>query len=217
MGGDVTGTTAASTVAKVNGATVPVGGALTTGNALQVSGAGALSYAPINLAGGANFVTGTLPAGNQAAQAMGGDVTGTTAASTVAKVNGATVPVGGALTTGNALQVSGAGALSYAPINLAGGANFVTGVLPTGNQAAQAMGGDVTGTTAASTVAKINGATVPAGGGLTTGNVLQVSGAGALSYGPVNLTNTNSVTVDSLLRMSRQAAQMRSFSRRKAA
>ncbi len=48
----------------INGATVPAGGALTTGNVLQVSGAGALSYGAVNLAGGTNYVTGVLPATN---------------------------------------------------------------------------------------------------------------------------------------------------------
>jgi sulfur carrier protein ThiS len=206
MGGDVTGTTAASTVAKVNGSTVPAGGALTTGNVLQVTGAAALGYAPVNLAGGANFVTGVLPAANQASQTMGGDVTGTTAASTVAKVNGSTVPAGGALTTGNVLQVTGAAALGYAAVNLAGGANFVTGVLPAANQASQAMGGDVTGTTAASTVAKVNGSTVPAGGALTTGNVLQVTGAAALGYAAVNLAG-GAAHVTGVLPAANQASQ----------
>lgn len=80
-------------------------------------------------------VTGTIPAGNQAAQTMAGDVTGTTAASVVAKVNGATIPAAGALTTGNVPQVSGASAMTYGPINLAGGANHITGVLPASNVA----------------------------------------------------------------------------------
>lgn len=48
-------------------------------------------------------------------------------------LNGATVPEAGGLTTGNVLQVSGAAALSYAALNLAGGADYVTGVLPSAN------------------------------------------------------------------------------------
>ena len=50
--------------ATLNGASVPAAGALTTGNVLQVSGPSALAYAPVNLAGGANYVTGALPVGN---------------------------------------------------------------------------------------------------------------------------------------------------------
>jgi hypothetical protein len=46
----------------------------------------------------------------------------------------------------------------------------------------------------AATVARVNGATVPAAGALTTGNVLQVSGVNALSYGPLNLVLAASVT-----------------------
>lgn len=48
----------------VHGATVPAAGSLATGNVLQVSGASALTYGAVNLAGGAGYVTGALPAGN---------------------------------------------------------------------------------------------------------------------------------------------------------
>lgn len=60
---------------------------------------------------------------------------GTAAAPRTSGLNSATVPAGGALTTGNVLQVSGVAALSYAPVNLAGGLNYVTGVLPWANVA----------------------------------------------------------------------------------
>lgn len=45
-------------------------------------------------------------------------------------LNGATVPAGGSLTTGNALQVTAAGALGYGPVQLDGGVNYVTGIAP---------------------------------------------------------------------------------------
>ncbi len=130
--GDVTGAHSTTVVEKVNGATVPAsGGLLVTGNVLKVSAANALTYGAVDLAGGATHVTGTLPAASQASQTMTGDVTGTTAASVVAKVNGATVPAsGGLLVTGNVPQVSGANALTYAAVNLAGGTTYVTGALP---------------------------------------------------------------------------------------
>jgi hypothetical protein len=51
--------------ANLNGSTVPAGGSLTTGNVLQVSGSSALTYGAVNLAGGSNYVTGSLPATNQ--------------------------------------------------------------------------------------------------------------------------------------------------------
>lgn len=206
VGGILNGNWAADAAANVNGATVPAGGSLTTGNSLQVSGANALTYGAVNLAGGVNYVTGVLPTANQASQAMAGDVTGTTAAAVVAKINGATVPAAGSLTTGNVPQVSGVSAITYGPVNLAGGTNYVTGVLPTANQASQTVAGDVTGTTAAAVVAKINGATVPAAGALTTGNVPQVSGVSAITYGPVNLAGgANYVT--GTLPSGNQAAQ----------
>ena len=139
---------------KLNGATVPAAGALTTGNVIQVNGASSTTYAPINLAGGANYVTGLLPTANLApgtnAQiavtnagatavvmvTVGGDATITAAgAVTVAKVAGSTYTVGGALTTGNVAQVNGIASVTYAALNLAGGANYVTGVLPSANLA----------------------------------------------------------------------------------
>jgi hypothetical protein len=76
----------------LNGATVPAAGSLTTGNVLQVSGSSATTYAALNLAGGAGYVTGSLPAGNQASQLgniTGGDVSCTTGGSaTVNKISG---------------------------------------------------------------------------------------------------------------------------------
>ena len=134
--------------------------------------------------------TGPAPAGTGivtvAAGVLGtpgpltGDTTTTGAGlvTTTVAINGSTVPAGGALTRGNVLQVTGAGALSYAPVNLAGGVNFVTGALPTANQVAQSLTltGDVTsssGTTAsaATVCVAITGAagSVPIA---STGNVL---------------------------------------------
>lgn len=72
LAGDLAGTgSAAATprVGAINSATVPAGGALTTGNVLKVSGASALSYGAVDLAGGANHVTGVLPAANVSRQA----------------------------------------------------------------------------------------------------------------------------------------------------
>lgn len=133
--GDVTASgsgSVAATVVAVNGTTVPAGGGLTIGQVLRATGAGSSAWGAINLALAA-AVTGLLPSVNQAPQTMTGDVTGTTAASVVTKVNGATVPAAGALTTGNAAYVSGASALTYSALNLSGGAGWVTGTLPVAN------------------------------------------------------------------------------------
>lgn len=218
-GGDLTGSGISQTVAKIHGASVPTIG--TTGQVLQVTGATTLAYAAVNLSLAAS-VTSVLPFGNGGTGlgavgangtvltvvagapawvapsgsgfTAGGDLGGTSTVQSVLAVNGASVPSAGGLTTGNVLQVTGSSALGYGPLNVGGGAGFITGTLPTANQASQSMAGDVTGTTAASVVAKINGATVPAGGSLTVGNVLQVLSGGGLTYGPINLSNPASAT-----------------------
>ena len=58
----------------------------------------------------------------------------TSMVATTTSINGASVPAAGALTTGNVPQVSGAAAITYAPVNLAGGDNYVTGVIPYKNR-----------------------------------------------------------------------------------
>jgi hypothetical protein len=214
--GDLSGTSSTQTVLKINGSTVPAGGALTTGNVLKVSGSSALTYGAVNLGGGSDHVTGTLPTANQANQIMGGDASGNTGATTVIaiqnnpilagtptdgyvltyvtangrwepkvaasgsfsasgdlsgtsssqtviRINGATVPAAGSLVTGNILYVTGTSTLAYAALNLGGGSNFVTGILPAGNQASQNMGGDVTGSTSISTVIKLQNIDVLSG------------------------------------------------------
>jgi hypothetical protein len=171
-GGDLSGTYPNPTVVKLHGASVPAAGALTTGNILQVNGSSSLTYGAINLAGGVNFVTGILPTSNQASQTVGGDLSGTTAAATVIKLQN----------------------------------NAVSSNMPTNGQALiwssdnsdwepTSPGGDLSGNFATTTVSKIDGASVPAAGALTTGNVLQVNGVSSLTYSAVNLAGgTNFVT-----------------------
>ena len=167
LAGDLSGTASLPTVVKANGATVPLAGSLTTGNVLQVSGASALSYGPLNLAGGSNYVTGTLPLGNLPDATTGakgiiqlaGDIDGTATSVTVAKINGSTVPAGGSLTTGTVLRVTGASTLAYGALDLAN-VSAVTGILPsanlfqatTGTSGAVRLTGDLGGTAAAPTV-----------------------------------------------------------------
>lgn len=173
VGGDISGPIDNVTVNKVGGATVS--GTLASGKLLIASSSSAATWQPVggdaamtfagvvtvskinnSLCTSAQIIENTGSA--LACVTVGGDATISTGGSLVnTKVNGTTVPAGGSLTTGNVLQVSGASADTYGPVNLAGGANYVTGALPDGNQAAQTMGGDVSGTTAAATVAKING------------------------------------------------------------
>ncbi|MEN6535513.1 MAG: hypothetical protein ABFD89_17750 [Bryobacteraceae bacterium] len=96
-----------------------------------------------------------------------------------------------------------------APLTIAGGASadLSTGrTLAVSSATTSAVGvvrlaGDLAGTGTSPTVAKINGASVPAAGALTTGHVLQVSGASALSYGYVanaNVSSTAAIAVTKL-------------------
>ena len=112
----MTGTSASSAVVNIHGASVPVAGSLTAGNTLQVTGGSALGYAPLNLAGGANTITGVLPTGNQANQTMGGDISGTTNSTTVAKIRGTTVSTNSVANDGYALVSTGG---TYVPTGVA--------------------------------------------------------------------------------------------------
>jgi len=94
---------------------------------------------------------------------LSGDLGGTYSSPTVININGASVPIAGALIDGYVLQVNDISSLKYAPINLAGGINYIIGLLPNTNQVSQTMGGDITGTTGSATVININGISVPAG------------------------------------------------------
>lgn len=64
LAGDVTGPSGSNVAERIHGATVPISGALVTGNGLYVTGVSALSYSALNLGGGAAYVTGALPLTN---------------------------------------------------------------------------------------------------------------------------------------------------------
>ena len=155
LGGQLTGNETTAVVIDINGATVPIAGSLVTGNTLGVTGASALGYSALNLAGGTGYVTGTLPAGNQAAQAMSGAVGGTTAASTI--VLTANAGITGVLPTANqAAQTMTGDVIGNT------GANTLT------------LAGDVTGRAGVTVVGKIQGNTVTAGS-LTKGQFFVAS------------------------------------------
>ena len=182
---------AANTVFVTNGAATSVITALLVNANVDAAAAIAVT----KLAAGSNGTALVTTAGVPTWSAPGGDLSGTYPSPAVSKINGATVPAGGALTTGNGLYVTGVSALVYSALNLAGGSNYITGILPTGNQAVQTMGGDVSGTTASATVAKVNATTITtAGGALTTGTVLRVTGAASADWGALDLANASAVT-----------------------
>ena len=150
-GGDLSGTYPNPTLAKIDGYTLPTPAAPAIG-VLQTSGT-ALTWGTVPL-GNSSYVSGTLSTANQANQTMGGDISGTTASATVAKLDGYTLPTPAAPAIG-VLQTSGT-ALTWGTVNLAS-SSYISGVLPTANQASQTMGGDVSGTTASATVIAIDG------------------------------------------------------------
>ena len=142
-------------------------------------------------------ITGILATGNQAAQALGGDLSGTTASATVAKLNGATISsAGGALTTGKVLRVTGASATDYGAVDLAN-SNAVTGVLPTGNQASQSLGGSLGGTTSSGTVLGIDGSGGTCSLATTAAIMSWASGSSAPTLKQADNT-TNSATAQAL-------------------
>lgn len=202
--GTAAGGLATGAVLRVTGASTVDWGPLNLTSANAVTGA--LPVA--NIAPGVDpqvFVTTAGPV--TAWVTAAGDWAGAVAANVVSRIRGAAVgTAAGALVTGRVLRVTGASTIDYGAVDLAN-ASAVTGLLPvvniapgTANQYFVTNGagtlpvwataaGDWTGPVTANVVGRINGATVPAAGALTTGHVLQVSGVAALSYGFVANTN----------------------------
>jgi hypothetical protein len=137
-GNDLSGTSTSQTVIGIQGKAVS-NATPTTGQVLEYNGT---EWIPTTISGSFS---------------AGGDLSGSSTNQTVIGLD--TTPLAiNTLTTGNVLYYNGTHWVN-GPINLAGGANYVTGILPTANQAPQTLAGDVTGTTAATIVSKISGST----------------------------------------------------------
>lgn len=158
--GDLAGNYSNQTVIKINGATVPIAGSLIIGNILQVSGNSALTYAPVNLGGGSNYIIGVLPSGNQAAQILHGDVVGTTSSNTAIALQGNSVS-SSIPSSNQVLTWSGS---TWAPTNIP--VQFTAG-------------GDLIGTATNQNVASIQGLKV------TAGNTAMPFDVAAINYNPV--------------------------------
>jgi hypothetical protein len=214
-GGDLSGTPTSQTVGGIRGSAVPSlasgwlqwnGSAFVwstppgsvstpTGSGVWHNTAGALDGAASHGTAGQLLFTNAGATDTQWGS-FSGDVSLSTTpgVTTVAKIDGASVPAAGSLTTGNGLYVTGPSTLSYSALNLAGGPNFVTGVLPSASQAPQTLAGDVTGAANANVVTRLSGSggsvVVPSGVSIVTPGSSSVAidfsnaSTGLISAGP---------------------------------
>ena len=219
--GDVTATgpgSVAATVQAIHGATVPVAGALITGQLLQVSGASALSYGALNL-GMAASITGSLPLANithgTAAQLLVTNA-GATAPAWVSASQDVSLTAAGAFTvTGlqaKALPALTAGVLQYSGSAWALSTVATTGIAPgTAGQLLLSnatpattwttMSGDATiGATGILTVASANG------GEYTFTNSGQITIAGTASVAPGILQNATASATPATFTITPQAS-----------
>lgn len=139
-----TGTTAAGAFSINIGATARLAIAATGAITLSVLGAGFVRSSAGGLLASSPIVAADLPS-------LVGDAAGPVSATIVGAIKGITAPVG-APVAGQFMVASSASALAYRVLSAAD--------IPAGSTIT--MAGDVTGTTSASVVAKINGTSVPA-------------------------------------------------------
>lgn len=85
---------------------------------------------------------------------LAGDLGGTAASPAVLKINGTAVTAGGTLTTGTVLRATDTSSSAWGALDLSN-SNAITGLLPSGNQDSQNVGGDLSGTTSSATVTKL--------------------------------------------------------------
>lgn len=134
-------------------------------------------FLPNPSGGGSGESTPPADGSTQGKIKLSNDLGGTANSPSVIKINGSSVPAT-ASTVGNTLIVSAANTLTYSAINLAGGANYVSGVLPQANLPASTvstkgilqLAGDLGGTSSLPTVKNM---TLP---NQTAGSVLYYTG-----------------------------------------
>jgi hypothetical protein len=174
----------AAIVARANGATIPAAGGLTPGNVLQVTGASALGYAPVNLASAAS-VTGLLPVANIAPAGTNGFILTTTGGVAVWAANG-----GGANLTPRVTVNHGNSPFTALPgyrhiVDESGGA--VTINLPLGSPAGTDIAIKIlTGPTT-------NGLTVNAPSGGTVEQSLEEAGSGGVYASSATFTSAQDI------------------------
>ena len=144
---------------------------------------------------------GGIPCWTTAAQTPGRAITAVTGTAPVtASTNDAgAVTVGVPNGTEYSVETARDGGVGLGPVNLASSA-AVTGVLPAGNQAAQTMGGDISGTTAAATVTNAQGGTL--GFGSATGTI---TGSAAATAVGMAQTTPGSVAIPNNMTFTTQA------------
>lgn len=174
LGGDLNGlnsTGLSPQLSSLQGTTLSISAPITN-QVLQWNGA---AWINASLVSATTSTTGTI--------VLAGDLNGTGTISTAPKVSGLQgIPVNTTIPVNGNVLVFSAG--SWGPGSSAAVASATIGT-SAGNLGVVTLGGDFSGsgsTALAPRTSGINGATVPAAGALTTGNVLQVSGVASLTY-----------------------------------